>query len=97
MDSLAGYWLMLDGIEVANGGTFEFGEIKHIGDCDCPARNSLLSIVAVKSAENCNTPPMEWALPYHYQNRTSVGDYVWNGIHGQQRWDIWGMYPRVLG
>jgi hypothetical protein len=40
---------------------------------------------------------MEWALPYHYQNRTSVGDYVWNGIHGQRRWDIWGMYPRVLG
>jgi hypothetical protein len=71
---------MIDGIEAANGGTFEFGEIKHIGDCDCP--HSLLSIAAVKSAENCNSPPTEWALPY--QNRTSVGDYVWNGIHGQR-------------
>ena len=82
MDSPSGYSLMIDGIEAANGGTFEFGEIKHIGDCDCPARHSLLSIAAVKSAENCNSPPTEWALPY--QNRTSVGDYVWNGIHGQR-------------
>ena len=82
MDSPSGYSLMLDGIEAANGDIFEFGEIKHIGDCDCPARHSQFSVVAVKSVENCNSPPMEWALLPN-QNRTSVGDYVWNGIHGQ--------------
>ena len=80
MDSPSGYSLMIDGIEVASGGTFEFGEIKHIGDCDCPARQSLLSIVAVFPSGNSNNPPMEWALSY--QNRTSAGDYVWNGAMG---------------
>jgi hypothetical protein len=78
MNSPSGYSLMLDGVEVANGDTFEFGEnkygeIKHIGDCVCPARHSLLSIVAVK---NNNVIPMEWALSY--QNKTATEEYVWN-------------------
>ena len=71
LDPPAGYALMLDGIEVANGGDFRIGEIQHIGNCDCPAGHSLLSIIAKDNGHE--DPEMEWALSY--QNRTSAGEY----------------------
>jgi hypothetical protein len=46
MDSSLGCSFVLGVIEDANGGDFGFSEINHVGDCDCPAGRSLLSIVA---------------------------------------------------
>ncbi len=73
MDAPGGYSLMLDGIEVAYGGDFGFGEIKHVGDCSCPAGQSMLSILAVDN--DYSEYSMEWALSF--QNKTSLGEYFW--------------------
>ena len=69
------YSVMLDGVEVANGGAdFSYGETKYItGDCDCDAGLSLLSIVAKDNMVNADIP-MEWALSH--QNSTSAEEYV---------------------
>lgn len=46
MDSSLGCSFVLGVIEDANGGDFGFSEINRVGDYDCPAGRSLLSIVA---------------------------------------------------
>ena len=71
-----GYSVMLDGEEVASGGSdFSYGESKYItGNCDCPAGLTLLSVMAQDSYDN--EIPMEWALSY--QNKTAEREYVFN-------------------
>jgi hypothetical protein len=73
----SGYSVMLDGEEVASGGSdFSYGESKYItGNCDCPAGLTLLSIMAADISGSYNIP-MEWALSY--QNSTSAEEYVFN-------------------
>jgi hypothetical protein len=70
----SGYSVMLDGEEVASGGSdFSYGESKYItGNCDCPAGLTLLSIMAADISGSYI--PMEWALSY--QNSTSAEEYV---------------------
>jgi len=46
MDPSLGCSFVLGVIEDANGRDFGFCEINHVGNCDCPAGRSLLSIVA---------------------------------------------------
>jgi hypothetical protein len=72
-----GYSLMLDGEEVASGGSdFSYGESKYItGNCDCPAGLTLLSIMAA-NISGSYIIPMEWALSH--QNSTLAEEYVFN-------------------
>ena len=73
MDPPGIYSVILDGEEIASGGPeMKFGEILHIGNCDCPEGTSLLSVVAVK-----NPYSMEWALSH--ENHTLVGKDIFNG------------------
>ena len=68
------YSVMLDGVEVANGGAdLDYGATKYItGDCNCPAGLSLLTVGAQNSPGSYI--PMEWALSH--QNSTSAEEYV---------------------
>ena len=79
MDPSLGCSSVLGVMEDANGGDFGFSEINHIGDCDCPAGRSLLSIVAGELRHSGLYDEMQTIT---YQNRTSVRDNVLNGtIH----------------
>ena len=73
-----GYSVMLDGVEVANGGAdFSYGETKYItGNCDCDTGLSLLTILTNSYM------PMEWALSH--QNSTSAEEYVFNHTMDQE-------------
>jgi hypothetical protein len=79
MQVLGGYSVILDGEEVASGGSdFSYVVTKHItGNCDCPAGLSRLSIMAADlNMGPDQTIPMEWALSY--QNSTLAEEYVFN-------------------
>jgi hypothetical protein len=73
-----GYSVMLDGVEVANGGAdFSYGATKYItGDCNCPAGLTLLTILADSDM------PLEWALSH--QNSTSAEEYVFTHTMDQE-------------